>query len=163
MVTKRTGRPRGRPSIPLAQRPSRHLFAELAASIQRAREGGISELKAVGALAIMLSADIAPAGNRTGFTLTPSKRRQEKGNNAEHHRYGAANLPLADDLTRTLRSFRNDPWFAPMVASWRLVIDGELEKADEARALAASVGEAEHFDLEMAPAMLVWNALRRGR
>ena len=46
-----------------------------------------------------------------------------------------------------------------MVASWRLVIDGELEKADEARALAASVGEAEHFDLEMAPAMLVWNAL----
>ena len=85
---------------------------------------------------------------------------KRKGNNAEHYRYGAAHLPLADDLTRTLRSFRNDPWFVPMVASWRLVIDGELEKADEARALAASVGEAAYFDAEMAPAMRSGDALR---
>ena len=145
MVTKPTGRPRGRPSVPLAERPGRYLYAELEALVQRAREGGISELKAVGALALMLSDNISPADNPMGFTLTPSSRRQAKGNNAEHHRYGPAHLPLADDVTRMLRGFRNDPWFIPMAAAWRLVIDGELEKADEARALATG------FDLRRLP------------
>jgi len=112
----------------------------------------------------MLSADISPAGNRMGFALTSSKRRQAKGKNAEHHRYGAAHLPLADDLIRTLRSFRNDPdaagWFAPMVEAWRIVIDGDLEREAVARALAASVGEEAYFDAEMFPAMRSWNVIR---
>ena len=68
MVTKPTGRPRGRPSVPLAERPGRYLYAELEALVQRASEGGISELKAVGALALMLSDNISPADNPMGFT-----------------------------------------------------------------------------------------------
>jgi hypothetical protein len=164
VVTKPTGRPRGQPRKPLAERPGRYLYAELEAWVQRAKDDGFSELGAVSTLALVLSADLSPAGNPMGLALTPSRRRQEKGNNAEHHRYRGAHLPLADDLARTLRSFRNDPdaaaWFVPMVAACRLVIDGDLKRAGDARALAASVGEAAHFDAAMAPAMRFWSAVR---
>jgi|SRR5208337_1578088 len=166
MVTKRTGNPPGQPRKPLAQRPGRYLYAEFEAWIRRWRdEDGLSELKAIGALALMLSADFTPDDDSPmGFVLTSSRRRQEKGDNAGHYRYGASHLPLADDLIRTLRGFRDDPeaaaWFVPMAAAWRIVIDGRLEMAPVARALAASVGEEAHFDDEMAPALRVWSVIR---
>ena len=164
MVSKPTGRTRGRPRKPLAERPGRYVFAQLEAFIQRAKERGLKEFQVAEVVASMLSSDISPIpGNPAGFVLNPSdyRKTEDADKKAEQHRYGKAHRALADDLRRTLRRFRKDPWFLPMTASWRLCIDGELEKVDEARSLATSVGEEAFFDAEMLPKMRDWHFLKR--
>jgi len=168
----------GRPTTPLAER---YVFARLEAQAQkRAKEGGLSEFQAYEEIARLLRADIVPApGGITrvgplGFSVVPADYREPKGKDkakhadrkAEYYRYGNPDRALADDLRRTMRNLRqgrDSVWFLAMVAAWRLCLDGEVEKTEEARRLAESVGEHAYFDAEMLPDMHWWRAIRNLR
>jgi len=171
----------GRPTTPLAEREGRYVFARLEAEAQkRAKEGGLSEFRAYEEIARLLRADIVPApGGITrvgplGFSVVPADYREPKGKDkakhadrkAEYYRYGNPARALADDLRRTMRAFRqgrDSVWFLAMVAAWRLCLDGEVEKTEEARRLVESVGEHAYFDAEMLPDMHWWRAIRNVR
>jgi hypothetical protein len=165
-MTPKTGRRRGRPAMPLNKREGRYLFAIFEAKVQRAKERGMSEFLAFEAIAFMLRSDIVAASEPGGFEMVRStdyRDPKDAAKKAEQHRYGKPDRAFGDDLRRTVRRFRKNPdatWFLPMVASYRLCIDGELERAVEARALAASAGEEAHFEAVMLPYMRECRALR---
>lgn len=170
----------GRPTTPLAEREGRYVFARLEAEAQKRQEGGPSEFRAYEEIARLLRADIvrAPGGitrvGPLGFSVVPADYREPRGKDkakhadrkAEYYRYGNPDRALADDLRRTMRSFRrgrNSVWFLAMVAAWRLCLEGEVEKTEEARLLAELVGEQAYFDAEMLPDMHWWRAIRNLR
>ena len=184
VAARKRGPPKGsggRPTTPLAEREGRYVFARLEAEAQKlSKERGLSEFRAYEEIARLMRADIVPApGGITrvgplGFSVVPADYREPKGKDkakhadrkAEYYRYGNPDRALADDLRRTMRAFRqrrDSVWFLAMVAAWRLCIDGEVEKTEEARRLAESVGEHAYFDAEMLPDMHWWRAIRNLR
>jgi len=153
------GRGRGRPTI--MSRPGWHVYAMFEAYIERAKEHwGISELQMLERIAKDLQLGDDP------IRLPSWRIEQIKENpsqlSAEGWRLGKANRPLAWDLRRTLERLRKGAdadHFQAMTASWRLCLDGELEKANEARRLAAYADMEAVFDEQMLPIMRDWHAL----
>jgi hypothetical protein len=155
----------GRPKKPpLAEREGRHVFAMAEAFIQRAIERGVSEFQAAEAVAVLMTGDVLPVFGYPGLHILETFHRKpgDAEKRTEQHRYGRPHRPFADDLRRTLARFRagaDSAWLLPMANAWRLVIDGRIDRLDEARGLALSLGEEAFFDAEMAPKLKMYAAL----
>jgi hypothetical protein len=123
----------------LRQRPSRWDFAMYAAYLELSV---ISECEASQSIARVLT-----GGSDSRMPPVWSKPSSSRYRGPEH--------PFADDLRRTLRRFREeDPaWFLPAITVCRLVLDGRIDRLDEARRIASSIGEQAHFEGELATMM----------
>lgn len=171
MVTKPTGRPRGRPrkhppkpkSVrgrpTIMSRSGWHVYAMFEAYIERAKERGISELQVLDVIAKVLQLGDDPV-RLPNWRIEQIK--EDPSQPTESWRVGKANRPLIDDLRRTLERLRKGTGadcFQAMTASWRLCLDGDTEKANEARRLAASAGKEAVFNEQMLPMMRSSRAL----
>jgi hypothetical protein len=80
-------------------------------------------------------------------------------------RYENAFRPIIDDLRKTLRRYRNRTIDARrlqiMADIWELCLCGK--RIDKARRLAASIGEADHFEEKMRPQYFPYAAPLDGR
>ena len=173
MVSKRTGRPGGRPkgsTKPLADL-TKHQFALMQAYIDHGRKFGWSEryvaigmARAIYALPAETPSDVAARGEQTFELLEPHlDHKDEKG--PKTWRNKDAFRPLADDLRRKLRRLRSrDPdWFDAMSLAWRVCLDGIAEGEDYARMLATAAGERDFFDHKMRPVLRARAKVRRDK
>jgi hypothetical protein len=138
MVTKPTGRPRGRPRKngqpkpmgrrgrprrPVSTDPNRYAFAIFELCIQDAKKRGISELAVVETLVGLAFGAVVPTSENLAraaggvahrvwmppYKLPPWRLKQDPSEPAECWRYGNAFRPWADDLRRNLRRLRKGP------------------------------------------------------
>jgi hypothetical protein len=156
--------------------PNRYAFAFFELCIQDAKERGFSELTVVETLVGVAFGAVVPTPENLAraaggvahrvwmppYKLPPWRLKQDLSETAECWRYGNAFRPWADDLRRNLRRLREGPdraWLRAMTSALRLCCEGEIDKLDEARTLAASVGESAYFEEHMRPLMIERRAM----
>jgi hypothetical protein len=168
MVTKRTGRPRGRPSktepppapkgkrgrprTPLAEDEQRYTLAFLHNHINRGRSWGLSERKLVDHFATLRHGKFIPAMenslallNRRPFAVQFERDHFVQGVQDSHWRGKNAFRPLADNLYRKYRNLCKRPdcaqWLNGMSSLWDMCFEKDPNCLSEAQELAEVLGE----------------------
>lgn len=180
MVSKPTGRPRGRPRkiAPTASQnrrrgrppkslsndPDRYWLAFVQAHIPLAKADGLSEVDTIRAFIAPRIGLFEPSEDNlvvlnAGGTIplfAPWTKGREGG--SEWRDQNSFN-PHIDDVRRKLRTIRssqsNDAhWLAAMAIAWFECLQGRSNRVGYARALATSKGELTYFENVMYPLML---------
>lgn len=162
--TRSESRPRGRPRKPLSDDPDRHWLAFVQAHIPLAKADGFSEADTIRAFIaprigqFELSEESLVVLNAGGTVplFTPWTKGREGG--SEWRDRNSFN-PHIDDVKRKLRRIRSTEsddshWLAAMAIAWFECLQGRSDRADYARALATSKGELTYFQNVMYPLML---------
>jgi hypothetical protein len=171
MVTKPTGRPRGRPRktlvrvempkrprgrphMPVSKDPKRQAYAIYKAGVERAAEAGISEQRV---------AETLLRGERVCFQLiydpkaVPARKRWSRLNDeSADWRNRNAFRPHADDLRRRVRHIEkrggaDREWLRKMVRIWRICLSRDRQLLREAAQLAEEIGETDVWQNRMLP------------
>ena len=179
MVSKPTGRPRGRPRkaqptallmrkrgrphIPLADHPDRYLLAILSAHIRIGLRNGLSEGHVLETFAgLWFGQPMLTPENVDAMTLGDGYRvwlpSFLMGAESSDWRGKNAFRPLADNWRRTLQKIRtkatDNPdrmWLAAMTLAWEICFLGDATSRHKALQFAGSVGEASYFERKMKP------------
>ncbi|MBG0797174.1 hypothetical protein IYX23_05665 [Methylocystis sp. L43] len=186
MVTKPTGRPRGRPrkeqpslskgprgapKKPLAKDPDRYFLALAQAHVDCGALSGISERRVFEAFCglrygvpLGTIENIATMRQGGPFLVVTDKQRGSPG--PEWHQKNTFRA-RADSLRKKLARMRKDPqrdpdarWLAAMSSSWFICLQGFAQSIGFAEFLAESVGEQEYFKRIMRPTLLDRSAQR---
>ncbi len=187
MVTKPTGRPRGRPAIPLASDPNRYAYAAYRLWVQLAAERKIGERDVAKAVATMALSDPYPERSNIEamFRGDPFRvvvanprfsRRDQREGRPLGFRHSDDFAPHADDLRRLARHFErrsraHAAWLQKMTRILRICESGDRSKIEEAARLADEIGEVEHwrecvfpayFSADSAPEFIPHTRLQKG-
>jgi hypothetical protein len=181
MVSKRTGKPPGRPEgskKPLATDPERYVLAFMSAHLDCARRCDVdSERRLAETVAALLQGaligtfeNLEKMADGEPFEVAIEKTKDPRNKQGVGWRDRKSPYrPRADDLARKLRHFRRNPWIdedarwlTHMSEVWRICLEGREEKEDYARYMAELVGERKYLERVMLP-MLAERSEQRAR
>ena len=160
MVSKPTGRPRGRPALPLQIDPERYWIALFYAGF-RLRPPGASQREIALRWAALRYGVLALDARTTklSYVYANADVRGVLGRQSESRRNSSAFHPRVDDLQRKLRriltagDLDDRTWLTSMTDAWECTFTGQsLEKSlDNASAYCMTVGELHFFERVLGP------------
>ena len=160
----------GRPKGAKMDHPDRFALAQFEAQIAIGKDRGLKERPVIRNLVALAIGEPIPTPDNLDRMLRklpfrvwtpPLKLPKDQLNRVrvDDERFRDAFTPYVEDLHRQLRVLRTKDdsrgaWHRIMAKVFRIFIEGDAAKLDQARRLAASVGEGAFFERELAPRMI---------